>query len=260
MLELPDGRRILLKKLVGKVAVVTGASKGIGAGIARGLAEAGASVVVNYASSREGAQSVVAEIGRQGGRAIALQADVSKPDEVDRLFQEAVEAHGRIDILVNNAGIFEFGPIEGITEDQFWRLYATNVWAPIQTIQRSIRCFDESGGSIINLSSGATRVLSPGSALYASTKGALDLITVVLSKELGPRRIRVNAISPGATDTEGARAVGAMSNEAQQQYAAGTPLGRVGTPEDIAHLAVFLASEDSSWITGEVIHAGGGLR
>lgn len=249
-----------MKKLDGKVAVVTGASKGIGAGIAKELAEAGASVVVNYASSREGAERVVAEIEGRGGKAIALQADVSKSDEVDRLFQEAVEAFGQVNILVNNAGIFEFGPVEGITEDRFRRLYATNVWGPIQTIQKSIRCFDKLGGSIINISSGVTRMLSPGSALYAGTKGALDLITVVLSKELGPRRIRVNAISPGATDTEGAHAIGAMSNEVQQQYVAGTPLGRVGRPEDIARLAVFLASDESSWITGEVIYATGGLR
>ncbi len=249
-----------MKKLDGAVAVVTGASKGIGAAIARELALAGANVVVNYATSREGALQVIRDIEEQGGKAIAIQADVSNSNEVDQLFNETVEAFGKISILVNNAGIFTFAPVEGITEDQFLRQYATNVWGPILTIQRSLECFHELGGSIINISSGVTRLLSPGSALYAGTKGALDLITVVLSKELGPRHIRVNAISPGATNTEGAQAIGAMSSESQQHYIAGTPLGRIGRPEDIAHLAVYLASNESAWITGEVIHASGGLR
>jgi 3-oxoacyl-[acyl-carrier protein] reductase len=239
---------------------VTGASKGIGAGIAKAFASAGASVVVNYASARNGAESVVSEITDRGGEAVACQADVSQSDDVDRLFETALQAFGHVDILVNNAGIFEFGSAESITEEQFRRLYATNIWGPIQTIQRAIRCFEPAGGSIINISSGVTRMLAPGSALYAGSKGALDLITIVFSKELGPRNIRVNAISPGATETDGAHAVGAMSSEAQGHYASITPLGRVGQPDDIARVAVFLASDDSSWITGEVIHVAGGLR
>jgi 3-oxoacyl-[acyl-carrier protein] reductase len=246
--------------LNGKVAVVTGASKGIGAGIAKVLAKAGASVVANYAGSRQSAETVVEQINADGGTAIAVQADVSRADDVERLFRSAVDAFGRVSILVNNAGIFEFGPVDTITEERFQRLYATNVWGSIQTTQRALKCFHEDGGSIINISSGVTRMLAPGSALYAGTKGALDLITVVLSKELGPRKIRVNAISPGATDTEGAHAVGAMTGQAQERYASLTPLGRVGKPKDIAQLAVFLASDESSWITGEVIHASGGLR
>jgi 3-oxoacyl-[acyl-carrier protein] reductase len=249
-----------MSRLDGKVAVVTGASKGIGAGIAKELAGAGATVVVNYATDRQGAERVTKEITDNGGCAIAVQADVSNKEEVDHLFRVAADAFGKIHVLVNNAGVFEFGPIEGIAEDRFTRLYAINVWGPIQTIQRALENFDEAGGSIINIGSGVTRMLPRGAALYAGSKGALDLISVVLSKELGPRRIRVNVVSPGATETEGAHAVGAMSEVSQQQYSDGTPLGRIGQPQDIARLAVFLASDESSWITGEVIHASGGLR
>ncbi len=249
-----------MKMLEGKVAIVTGASKGIGAGIAKGLADAGASVVVNYLSSREGADRVVSEIRANGGLAVPMQANAAQAEGIDRLVQGAIDEFGRLDVLVNNAAVFEFGPMEEITTEQFRHLYDTNVLGPIQMIQRAARAFDASGGSIINISSGVTRKLSPGSALYAGTKGALDLITVVLSKELGPRNIRVNAISPGAVDTEGARAIGAMSSESQRQFVAETPLGRVGRPDDVAPLAVFLASDGAKWITGEIIHASGGLR
>jgi 3-oxoacyl-[acyl-carrier protein] reductase len=249
-----------MRRLDGKVAVVTGASKGIGAGIAKELAKAGASVVANYARDHQGAEKVVDQIKASGGTALAVQADVSRGDDVEHLFKTAVGTFGQVSILVNNAAIFEFGLVEAITEEHFQRLYATNVWGTIQTIQQALKCFREEGGSIINISSGVTRMLAPGSALYAGTKGALDLITIVLSKELGPRQIRVNAISPGATDTEGAQALGAMSEQSKERYTALTPLGRVGKPEDIAQLALFLASDESSWITGEVIHASGGLR
>jgi 3-oxoacyl-[acyl-carrier protein] reductase len=249
-----------MTRLDGKVAVVTGASKGIGAGIVKEFAKAGASVVANYARNRQDAEKLIDQIKADGGTAIAVQADVSQADDVEQLFKAAVGAFGQVSILVNNAGIFEFGPVETITQEHFQRLYATNVWGAIQTTQRALKCFREGGGSIINISSGVTRMLAPGSALYAGTKGALELITIVLSKELGPRQIRVNAISPGATDTEGAQAVGAMSEQSKERYTSLTPLGRVGKPEDIAQLALFLASDESSWITGEVIHASGGLR
>lgn len=249
-----------MTSLYGKVAVVTGASKGIGAGIAKSLGASGASVVVNYASSCSYAEQVVEEIRVGGGRALAVQADISKPDQVKNLFQEAVTSFGKLNVLVNNAGIFEFGPLEAISEDSYRRVYATNVWGPILSSQQALAYFADEGGSIINISSGVTRMLSAGASLYAGSKGALDLITIVLSKELGPRRIRVNAISPGATDTEGAHAVGAMSDEAKHQYSSMTPLGRVGQPQDIGRLAVFLASDEASWITGEIIHASGGLR
>ena len=246
--------------LNGKTAIVTGASKGIGAGIATNLAAQGASVVVNYATSPAQAELVVKQIAENGGKAIAIQADVTQSDDVERLLGEATRAFGPLDILVNNAGIFEFGPIESISEERFVHLYATNVWGPIQVIQKSLAHFNESGGSIVNIGSGVTRMLSPGASLYAGTKGAVELISIVLSKELGPWKIRVNVVSPGATETEGAHAVGAMSDAGQQRYAASTPLGRVGKPDDIARLVTFLASDESAWITGEIIHASGGLR
>lgn len=246
--------------LEGKIAIVTGASKGIGAGIAKGLADAGAAVVVNYSSSREGADNVVSAIQSRGGTAVAVQADISKSEDVDRLFDIAMATYGRVNVLVNNAGIYEFGPVEGITPESFRLHYETNVLGPILSTQRAIRHFGDSGGSIINIGSAVTRTTPPNSALYAGTKGALDVLTVVLSKELGPRNIRVNSINPGATETEGAHAAGAIGTEWERQLIAATPLGRLGQPEDIAPLAVFLASDDSAWITGEIIHASGGCR
>jgi 3-oxoacyl-[acyl-carrier protein] reductase len=248
-----------MKRLEGKVAIVTGASKGIGAAIAKGLAEAGATVVVNYASSRDGADRVVAEIESKGGAAIATGGDVSNQEDVERLFEAAVENFGHVNVIVNNAGIYEFGPIEGITRKAFSRHYEVNVLGPMQMIQQALKVFD-GGGSIINIGSGASSMAAPNTALYAGTKGAIDVMTVVLSKELGPRNIRVNSINPGATETEGARAAGAIGTEWQDQLIAATPLGRFGQPEDIAPLAVFFASDESAWITGEVVHACGGLR
>lgn len=251
---------VAMKTLEGKIALVTGASKGIGAGIAKELAAEGANVVINYSRDKEGAETVASMIASHGGRAIAVQADVSKSDDSERLVAETVSAFGPISILVNNAGIFEFGPVESITEDQFQRHFATNVWGSINVIQKSLQNFEPNGGSIINISSGATRMLSPGSALYTSSKSALDALTVILSKELGPRGIRVNSISPGATETEGAHAVGAMTDQAQAHYVRQTPLDRIGTPEDIARVAAFLASEQAQWVTGENIFVTGGLR
>lgn len=249
-----------MKMLEGKTAIVTGASKGIGAGIAKGLGQAGASVVVNYASSREGADRVVTAIQSCGGKAIAVQGDVSQQEDIERLFEAAVEAYGKVNVLVNNAGVYEYGPIEGITPESFHRQYEINVLGPIQTIQLAIRYFGESGGSIINIGSAASSTTPANSSLYTGTKGALDAITRVLSKELGPKKIRVNAINPGATETEGAHAAGAIGTEWQRQLITATPLGRFGQPEDIAPLAVFLASDDSAWLTGEIILASGGLR
>lgn len=246
--------------LDGKSAIVTGGSKGIGAQIAERLAMEGASVVVNYARDKQGADRVVAKITASGGRAVAIQADVSVVEDVRRLVAEAAAAFGPVSVLVNNAGIFEFGPVESITESQFHRHFSTNVWGAINVIQHVLANFDVNGGSIINISSGATRMLSPGSALYTSSKSALDAVTVILSKELGPRGIRVNGIGPGATETEGAHAVGAMSDASKDHYVAQTPLGRIGRPDDIARVAAFLASEEARWVTGETIYVGGGLR
>jgi 3-oxoacyl-[acyl-carrier protein] reductase len=249
-----------MKKLEGKVAIVTGASKGIGAGIAKGLADAGAKVVVNYASSREGADTVVSAIQTKGGTAIAVQGDISRSEDVEQLFDAAVETYGQVNILVNNAGIYEFGPVEGITREAFQRHYEVNVLGPILAIQQAVRVFGGKGGSIINIGSGATTLLGANTALYTGTKGAIDVMTAVLSKELGPKGIRVNSINPGATETEGAHAAGAIGTEWQQHLIASTPLRRFGQPDDIAPLAVFLASDDAAWITGEVILASGGLR
>jgi 3-oxoacyl-[acyl-carrier protein] reductase len=249
-----------MKKLEGKVAIVTGASKGIGAAIAQGLAEAGAKVVVNYASSREGADRVVSAIQARGGSALAVQGDVSKSTDVESLFTATTDAFGPASILVNNAGIYEFGPIESITPESFHRHYQINVLGPILTIQQAIKCFSEAGGSIINIGSGATAMLGPNTALYTGTKGAIDVMTRVLSKELGPKGIRVNSINPGATETEGAHAAGAIGTDWQRELIAATPLRRFGQPEDLTPLAVFLASDEASWITGEIILASGGLR
>jgi 3-oxoacyl-[acyl-carrier protein] reductase len=246
--------------LNGKVALVTGASKGIGAGIAKGLAQAGAAVVVNYASSKEGADRVVAEIGNKGGKAIAVKGDISKAAEVKQLFQEAIKAFGALDVLVNNAGVYSFGPLESATEEEFHRQFNTNVLGLILATQEAVKIFAEKGGSIINIGTAASQTGAPNMVLYLATKSAVDSVTRVLSKELGPRKIRVNSINPGGTETEGAHALGVIGSDFQKQLIAKTPLGRFGQPEDMAHIAVFLASDASEWLTGEILHASGGAR
>lgn len=249
-----------MSKLANKVAVVTGASKGIGAGVAKGLAAAGASVVVNYASSREGADRVVADIKAIGGNAIAVRADVSKATDVDRLFTETKKAFGRVDVLVNNAGVYQFAPLADITEEQFHRQFNTNVLGMILTTKAAVNHFDPEGGSVINIGSVASSIAPPASTVYTATKGAVDAITHVLAKELGPRKIRVNSINPGMVETEGAHSAGFIGSEFHKQSEAQTPLGRIAQPEDIAPLAVFLASSDSGWLTGEILMASGGVR
>jgi 3-oxoacyl-[acyl-carrier protein] reductase len=249
-----------MSDLKGKVAIVTGASKGIGAGVAKGLGAAGASVVVNYASSKEGADRVVAEITKGGGKAIAVQGDVSKAADVKRLFAETKRAYGKLDVLVNNAGVYEFQPLEDITEGEFRREFDTNVLGSILTIQESLTHFGNSGGSVINISSVASTNAIPGASVYSATKSAVDSITRVLAKELGARNIRVNAIAPGGVDTEGVQRLGVPESDFGKQMVSETPLGRFGQPEDIARVAVFLASDESGWLTGERIAASGGYR
>jgi 3-oxoacyl-[acyl-carrier protein] reductase len=248
------------QKLEGKVAVVTGASKGIGADIARHLAAEGANVVVNYSSSKEGADRVVDEITKRGGQAVAVQADVAKKADVQRLFAFAKKAFGKIDILVNNAGIYQWAPLEEITEEQFHQQFNTNVLGLILATQEAVRHFGEAGGTIINISSTVTSLTPPNGSVYTATKGAVDAITRTLAKELGPRKIRVNAVNPGLVETEGVVAAGFNEGEFREGVEMQTPLGRVGQPNDIAPVAVFLASSDSAWITGETLRVAGGLR
>jgi 3-oxoacyl-[acyl-carrier protein] reductase len=248
-----------MSKLTGKVAVVTGASKGIGAGIAKSLAAEGASVVVNYASSKEDADNVVAAIAKTGGKAIAVRGNVSKASEAQGVIDAAIKAYGRLDILVNNAGVYEFSPIEAITEDQFHRHFNVNVLGPLLTTQAAMKYLGE-GGSIINIGSGASRITPPATAIYTGTKGALDAITGVLARELGPRRIRVNSLNPGMVETEGTHSGGFIGSDLEKTLVAQTPLGRIGQPVDIGDVAVFLASNDSRWLTGEQLLASGGLR
>ena len=248
-----------MSKLAGKVAVVTGASKGIGAGIARALAAEGAAVVVNYASSKAGADKVVSDIEQAGGRAIAVQGDVSKADQAQGLIDAAVDRFGRLDVLVNNSGVYEFTPIDAVTEDQYRRMFDVNVLGVLLATQAAARHLGE-GGSVINISSVVTSVLPPDSAVYTGTKGAVDAITGALANELGPRRIRVNAINPGVVETEGTHTAGVIGSEFESGAVAQTPLGRVGQPDDIADVAVFLASDDARWLTGERLSASGGLR
>jgi 3-oxoacyl-[acyl-carrier protein] reductase len=249
-----------MNKLSNKVAIVTGASKGIGAGIAKALAAEGASVVVNYSSSKEGADRVVKDIAGKGGKAVAVQGDVSKASDVQRLFAETKKAYGRLDVLVNNAGIYEFAPLGEITEEQFHRQFNTNVLGLILATQEAEKHFGSEGGSVINIGSTASTVTPPATAVYTATKGAVDAVTHVLAKELGPKRIRVNSINPGMVETEGVQAIGILGSEFLKQFEAQTPLGRIGQPEDIAPIAVFLASQDSGWLTGETMLASGGLR
>lgn len=245
--------------LQGKVAVVTGASKGIGAEIARRFARDGAAVVVNYFSSKAGADKVVAEITQAGGKAVAVGGNVSDPDAAEAIINAAITNFGRLDILVNNSGIYEFGPIEQITAEHFHKQFDTNVLGLLLTTQAAVKHLGE-GASIINIGSIVSRITPPGSAVYTATKGAVDAITGSLSRELGPRKIRVNALNPGLVETEGTHTAGVIGSEIEAGYVALTPLGRSGQPNDIASIAAFLASDDSYWLTGEQLLAGGGLR
>jgi 3-oxoacyl-[acyl-carrier protein] reductase len=249
-----------MSKLANKVAVVTGASKGIGAGIAKALAAEGAAVVVNYSSSKEGADKVVAEIKAKGGKAIAVQGDVAKAADVQRIFAETKKAFGQLDVLVNNAGVYKFAPLEGVTEDEFHRTFNTNVLGLILATQEAAKYFNGNGGSVINIGSVASRLTPPTSVVYTATKGAVDAVTGVLAKELGPKGIRVNSINPGMVDTEGVQAAGISGSDFEKATVAQTPLGRVGLPEDIAPAAVFLASDDARWVTGETLAVSGGLK
>jgi 3-oxoacyl-[acyl-carrier protein] reductase len=246
-------------KLSDKVAVVTGASKGMGAEIARQLAAEGASVVVNYASSRGGADKIVSEIAGTGGRAVAIQGDVAKAADVERLLAEAARHFGPIDILVNNAGVHAFSPIESLTEDEFHRHFNINVLGVLLAIREALKHFAANGGSIINISSVVSRLAPPQNAIYVATKSAVDGLTRSLAKELGPRRIRVNAINPGLVETEGTHSGGIIGSEFERQAVQQTPLGRAGQPADIAAVAVFLASDVARWMTGETLFASGGL-
>ena len=248
-----------MSKLTGKVAVVTGASKGIGAAIAKALAAEGASVVVNYASSKGGADTVVAAITAAGGKAVAVGGDVSKKADAQGIIDAAIQSYGRLDILVNNSGVYAFAPIEDVTEELFHKQFNVNVLGLLLTTQAAVKHLGE-GGSIINIGSVVSRITPPGSSVYTGTKGAVDAITGVLSRELGPRKIRVNALNPGMVETEGTQSAGFIGSDFEKGTVAQTPLGRLGQPGDIASIAVFLASDDSAWLTGEQLLAGGGLR
>lgn len=248
------------KKLTGKVAVVTGASKGIGASIAKHLAAEGASVVVNYASSKTGADKVVSEITAQGGKAMAVQGDVAKKTDIDRLFAETTKNYGKVDILVNNAGVYEFAPLDQITEEHFHKQFNLNVLGLLLTTQEAVKHFKPTGGSIVNISSLVSTLAPPGGSVYSATKGAVDTITISLSKELGARKIRVNAVRPGLVETEGTVTSGFTEGEFHDQYVKNAPLGRIGRPEDIATAVTYLASDDSSWVTGETLLVSGGHR
>jgi 3-oxoacyl-[acyl-carrier protein] reductase len=249
-----------MSKLTGRVAIVTGASKGIGAAIARALAAEGAAVVVNYAGSRAGAEGVVKAISAAGGRALAVQADVAKLEDVQRLLTESIKAFGAPDILVNNAGVYEFAPLEAVTAQLFHHQFNTNVLGLLQVTQETVKHIGPKGGSVINISSVVTRTSLPGSSVYAGSKAAVDTITRVLAAELGARKIRVNSINPGMIETEGTRAQGIMGSDFEKNVIARTPLGRIGQPDDVAKLAVFLASEDAGWVSGETILASGGMQ
>jgi len=248
-----------MSKLKGKVAVVTGASKGIGAAIAKALAAEGASVVVNYASSKTGAEAVVAEIAKAGGKAVAVQGDVSKAAEAQAIIDAAVKEFGRLDVLVNNSGVYEFAPLEEITEEHYHKQFNVNVLGLLLTTQAAAKHLGE-GGSVINIGSLVTRIAPTGGSVYTATKGAVDAITAVLSRELGPRKIRVNALNPGMIETEGTHSAGFIGSDFETWAVSQTPLGRIGQPNDIASIAVFLASDDSYWLTGEKLYAGGGVR
>src|SRR5207302_7440026 len=247
-------------KLTDKVAVVTGASKGIGAGIAKHLAAEGAAVIVNYASSKTDADKVVAEIVDKGGKAVAVQANVAKKAEIDRLFAESKKAFGALDILVNNAGVYEFLPLEDVTEEHFHKHFDVNVLGLLLAIQEATKYFGPEGGSVINISSSASMSAPPTASVYSATKAAVDTITKSLAKELGPRKIRVNAINPGMVETEGLHAGGFVGSDFQKLFEAQSALGRIGQPDDVAPAVVFLASPDAGWITGETLVVSGGYR
>jgi 3-oxoacyl-[acyl-carrier protein] reductase len=246
------------QKLAGKVAVVTGASKGIGAAIARHLAAEGAAVVVNYASSKTGADKVVADITGAGGKAVAVQGDVSKKADITRLFAETKKAFGKVDVLVNNAGIYEFGPLENVTEEHFHKQFNLNVLGLLLTTQEAVKHFTPAGGSIVNISSVVGRSPVANASVYSATKGAVDAITKSLAKELGPKKIRVNSLNPGMIETEGLHTAGFAEGDFRKHIETQTPLGRIGQPDDTAKVAVFLASDDSGWVTGETLLVSGG--
>jgi 3-oxoacyl-[acyl-carrier protein] reductase len=248
-----------MNRLSGKTAVVTGASKGIGAGIAKGLAAEGAAVVVNYASSKDEADHVVAEIKAKGGKAIAIQGDVAKTADVERIFVETKQAFGRLDILVNNAGVYNLLPLAEVTEQDFHRHFNINVLGLLLATKEAAKLFGGEGGSVINIGSVVSDLNPPNSVVYTATKGAVDAVTRVLAKELGPRKIRVNSINPGLIETEGTHAMGVIGNDPEKQFVALTPLGRTGQPDDIAPVAVFLASDESRWVTGDTLAVSGGL-
>ena len=249
-----------MAKLTGKVAVVTGASKGIGAGIAKELAAQGASVVVNYASSKEGAEKVVAEITKAGGKAIAVGGSVAKASDIDKLFAETKKAYGKVDILVNNAGVYAFKPLEEITEDEIDWIFNTNVKGLLLATKAGVALFPPEGGSVINIGSVASEQTPPASSVYSGTKGAVDAITRVFAKELGPKKIRVNAVNPGPVATEGFKSAGIEGSDFEKGMIQGTPLGRIGRPDDVASVVAFLASDDARWVTGSLLQVAGGLR
>lgn len=248
------------QKLAGKVAVVTGASKGIGASIAKQFADEGAAVVVNYSSSKAGADRVVADIVGKGGKAVAVKANVSKPEEIQKLFAEAKQAFGKLDILVNNAGVYEFAPLENITPEHFHKMFDLNVLGLILATQEAVKHFGPSGGNVINISSVVATIAPPQTSVYSATKGAVNTLTRSLAQELGAKKIRVNSINPGMVETEGVHAAGLSEGEFRNDYESKAPLGRIGQPLDIAPAAVFLASSDSSWITGESLYVAGGVK
>lgn len=248
------------QKLTGKVAVVTGASKGIGAQIARQLAADGAAVIVNYSSSKEGADKVVAEITKQGGKAVAVKANLSNPAEVEGLFTETKKKFDRLDILVNNAGIYEFAPLENITPEHFHKQFNLNVLALVLATQQAAKHFGSAGGSVVNISSVLATLAPPNTSVYSATKAAVNAITRSLAQELGPRKIRVNAVNPGLIETEGTHTAGITESDFRKQVESQTPLGRIGQPQDIAPAVAFLASDDAAWITGETLYISGGLR
>lgn len=248
-----------MSRLKNKVAIITGASKGIGASIAKHFAAAGAKVVVNYASSKEDAEKVVKTITDNGGMAISVQGDVSKVADVDRIFEETKHAFGALDILVNNAGVYKYEQIEQVSEASFHDHFNINVLGSIPTIQASLKHFGENGGNIINISSGASNTPLPTGSVYSATKAALDAVTIALSKEFSGRNIRINSILPGVVETEGSRSAGFIGSDAETKFVANTPLGRTGQPDDIAKAALFLASDDAAWITGEKISVSGGI-
>src|SRR3989440_2129769 len=249
-----------MNRLTGKAAVVTGASKGIGAAIAEHLAAEGASVVINYAASKAGADAVVRRINDQGGKAVAIQADVSRPDDIQRLFAQAKAAYGKLDVLVNNAGIYEFAPLESVTPEHFHKQFNLNVLGLLLATQEAVKLMGPTGGSIINVSSIAGPMPVENASVYSATKAAVDAVTVALSKELGPKKIRVNSLNPGMVETEGLHAAGIAASDFRKTVEAQTPLGRIGKPDDIARVAVFYASDDAGWVTGQTLVLAGGQR